>query len=129
MAESCDCFDEVARLHQFFQAWFQGALGDEEFTLCEDALAPGFAIVTPGGDLVNRDEILAAIRVHRGGEPAEFAIETVGRHCQQVRGLHVTTYEERQMGSRPTVRLSTAVLSRSDDRFRWHAVHETWITV
>lgn len=129
MAETCDCFDEVARLHRFFQDWFQGLLSDPEFVLCEHALAPGFTIVTPGGDLVTREEIIGAIRVHRGGEPAEFAIETAGRHCQRVGDLHLTTYEERQLGHRPTVRLSTAVLSGAGTAFLWHAVHETWITV
>ncbi len=129
MSEACDCYDEVARLHRFFQDWFQGVLPDQDFALCENALAAGFTIVTPGGALVTREEILEAIRTHRGEEPDDFTIETVGRHCQQVRGLHLTTYEERQMGPRPTVRLSTATISRSDVEFRWHAVHETWITV
>lgn len=128
MVEGCDCYDEVARLHRFFEDWFHGALGGDEFALCEAALAPGFTIVTPGGDLATRDEIIEAIRLHRDGEPTEFAIETVGRHCQRVGDLHLTTYEERQRGPRPTVRLSTAVLSGAGNDFRWHAVHETWIT-
>lgn len=129
MAESCECYGEVARLHQFFQDWFQGALPDDDFALCENALAPGFTIVTPSGNLVARDEILEAIQVHRGGESEEFGIETVGRHCQRVGDVHLTTYEERQIGPRPTVRLSTAVLSGTGTEFLWHAVHETWITV
>lgn len=128
MVEHCDCYDEVARLHRFFQDWFQGILPEEDFASCEDALADGFTIVTPAGALIARAEILESIRTHRDGEPKDFTIETAGRHCQQVRGLHVTTYEEHQLGPRPTVRLSTAVLSRSDEGFRWHAVHETWVS-
>lgn len=129
MSESCECHVEIARLHQFFQDWFQGGLAVEEFRLCEEALAPGFTIVTPGGDMVQREEILEAIRIHRGGETPDFQIKTVGRSCQQVRGLHITTYEEHQTGARATVRLSTAVLGADDGVFRWHAVHETWLTV
>lgn len=125
---ACDCYAEVARLHQFFQDWFHGALSEEAFADCEQALAPGFTIVTPSGDLVDRDDILEVIRRHRGGEPPHFAITTVGRHCQRVNDLHLTTYEERQSGTRSTIRLSTAVLSEAEGRFRWHAVHETWLT-
>ncbi len=129
MTESCECFEEVARLHQFFQDWFQGLLPVDQFELCEQALAPGFTIVTPGGDMVEREEILEAIRIHRGGETPEFQINTVGRACRQVRGLHITTYEEQQIGARTTTRLSTAVLGNDTGQFKWHAVHETWITV
>ena len=128
MTETCKCHQEVARLHQFFQDWFQGTLSVDEFSVCEQALADGFTIVTPAGEMVERSEILEAIRVHRGGEPAQFQIRTVGRSCQQVRGLHLSTYEEHQSGARSTVRLSTAVLGTADDGFVWHAVHETWIT-
>ena len=123
------CFQEVARLHQFFQDWFQGLLAADQFSDCENALAPGFTIVTPGGEMIQRDEILEAIRRHRGGETPDFQIRTVGRTCQKVRGLHIVTYEEHQVGARSTSRLSTAVLGTIDDAFRWHAVHETWITV
>ncbi len=129
MTDTCVCHQEVARLHQFFQDWFQGVLDVEQFSSCEQALASGFTIVTPGGDLVRRDEILEVIRLHRGGEPPEFQITTAPRYCQQVRGLHLSTYEERQTGARSTVRLSTAVLGTTDSGFVWHAVHETWITV
>lgn len=129
MPDACDCHQEVARLHQFFQDWFQGVLGVDEFTLCEQALAPGFTIVTPGGEMVQRDEILEAIRLHRGGETPDFRIRTVGRSCQQVRGLHITTYEEHQTGARSTIRLATAILGSSADFYSWHAVQETWITV
>ena len=129
MPDECRCFTEVARLHRFFEDWFQGKLPVEAFELCDEALAPGFTIVTPGGELVERADILAAIRRHRGGEPGDFAIETVGRHCQRLGDFHLTTYEERQTGPRSTIRLSTAVLTELDDAFRWRAVHETWITV
>ncbi|MDJ0952729.1 MAG: hypothetical protein QNJ81_03520 [Acidimicrobiia bacterium] len=128
MADDCVCHDEIARLHRFFQDWFRGDLDEAAFRLCEEALAPGFTIVTPGGELIERDHILTAIRRHRGGEQPGFAIETVARSCQQVAGVHIASYEERQSGTRSTVRLSTAVLSEDGGRYRWHNVHETWIT-
>jgi hypothetical protein len=127
--ERCRCYEEVARLHGFFQEWFHGTLRPDEFAVCEAALVPGFAIVTPAGQLLERDEILHVVRAHHGGESPDFRIETMGRRCDRVGDIHVTTYEERHLGPRPTVRLSTAVLSEAGDRFGWHRVHETWITV
>jgi hypothetical protein len=128
MPENCECHQEVAGLHLFFQDWFLGKLDEAAFAQCEEALASGFTIVTPGGELVERDQILDAIRRHRGGEPPNFRIRTVGRSCQQVRGMHVSTYEEHQTGTRSTVRLSTAVIGEADGALRWHSVHETWLT-
>ena len=128
MSDSCECQVEVARLHHFFQEWHRGSLEAEEFAQCEAALAPGFTIITPVGQLLERDEILAAVRRHHGGEGPDFRIKTVARSCQRVRGLHISTYEEHQEGARSTIRLSTAVLSATDGRLVWHAVHETWVT-
>jgi hypothetical protein len=128
MPDTCFCFDEVARLHDFFQGWFRGDLAVGDFTGCESALAADFSIVTPGGDLVRRDELLSALRRHHGKEPRDFAIETVGRRCHQVNDVHLVTYEERQSGPRSTIRLSTAAITAVGDGFSWHSVHETWVT-
>ena len=129
MPSECDCFEEITRLHHFFQDWFRGDLDPVDFKICEDALAPGFAMVTPSGDLVSRDEILEAIWRHRSRESKRFSIETVGRGCEQLNGVHLVTYEERQGGVRSTIRLSTAALAETDGRFVWHRVHETGVTV
>ena len=128
MSDECVCYQEVARLHHFFEQWFRGDLEESAFARCEAALAPGFTIVTPGGEQIERDEILAAIRRHHAGEPPEFRITTRPRRCQRVRGTHITAYEEHQIGTRETIRLSTAVLSEVGGVLEWHAVHETWIT-
>lgn len=128
MPDTCSCHREVARLHDFFQEWHRGNLPPSEFAICEHALAPGFTIITPVGQLLERNLILDAVRAHHGGESPDFRISTVGRSCQRVRGLHISTYEEHQEGARSTIRLSTAVLSEVENRLVWHAVHETWIT-
>jgi hypothetical protein len=129
MPESCICFTEVGRLHDFFQGWFRGELDPGDFAQCECSLSEGFTIVTPGGELIHRDELLAALRRHRGREAMSFAIETMGRNCHQVNNVHLVTYEERQYGQRSNIRLSTAAIARDGDRFSWHSVHETWVTV
>lgn len=125
MPERCVCHDEVARLHRFFQDWFAGRLDEGEFGTCEQALAPHFVIITPAGELIERAQILTALRNHRGGEPSGFEIHTVPRSCRRVGGLHLSTYEEHQNGARSTVRVSTAVI---DGEMLWHNVHETWLT-
>ncbi len=84
MTETCLCQDEVADLHLFFQEWFRGVLSADGFERFEAALAPDFTIVMPGGELVERAEIVAAIRRHHGGEPTSFGIETLPRRCQRV---------------------------------------------
>lgn len=129
MPDACVCFGEVAHLHDFFQGWFRGELDDEDFARCEAALAEDFIIVTPGGELIAREELLAALRRHRGREPDDFTIETLGRRCQQTNNVHLVTYEERQSGPRSTIRLSTAAITKTDGVFAWHSVHETWVTV
>ena len=129
MPSECSCFAEVARLHRFFQDWFRGELDAADFRKCEEALAAGFEMISPGGDLIERDEILAAIRRHRAREPKYFSIETVGRSCQRLNDAHLVTYEERQSGIRSTIRLSSAVLTETGGEFVWHRVHETWVTV
>ena len=129
MPDACDCFAEVARLHQFFQDWFRGEIPEAAFAMCAAALAPGFALVTPSGELIGRDEILAGIERHYGAEPNEFAIEIVERSCRRVNDVHLVTYEEHHLGPRPSIRLSTAALTRTGDEYSWHAVHETWVTV
>jgi hypothetical protein len=129
MSSDCECLEEVARLHRFFQDWFRGDLDPAEFGICKDSLAPGFTMVTPSGDLIDRAQILEAIRRHRARESQSFAIEIVGRNCERLNGVHLVTYEERQTGVRSTIRLSTAGLTNSAGRFLWHLVHETWVTV
>lgn len=129
MPDACVCFGEVARLHDFFQAWFRGDLGLEDFAQCEAALSDGFTIVTPGGELIRRDELLAALRRHCGREPGDFTIETVGRVCHRADGVHLVTYDEHQTGPRSTIRVSTAAITETGEGFSWHSVHETWVTV
>jgi hypothetical protein len=108
-----------------FQGWFRGDLAPEDFSLCEQALAPDFSIITPAGGLIGREPILAAIKGHYAGEPSDFEIRTIPRACTRLRGLHVSTYEEHQRGARSTIRVSTALI---DGSLLWHHVHETWLT-
>ena len=121
------CFEEVARLHRFFQQWFRGEVAD--MATCVESLAADFALVTPQGELLGKAEILEAIRGHHGRECSDFTIETVGRRCDRVGGVHLVTYEEHQRGVRSTTRVSTAALTEEAGLFLWHRVHETWLTV
>lgn len=126
MAESCSCRAAIVELHDFFAAWYRGDTG-ADIDLMEAALTDEFRLITPKATVVSRAEILKATRDQRGAYPsARIEIEPV--LCSRVRGLHVSTYEEWQYDDeeRPA-RLSTAVLSTTDGRWKWHVVHETWL--
>ena len=126
MDPNCSCVTALVELHDFFAAWYRG---DEhaDIGLLERALGSDFRLVPPAGVVVTRDEIVEATLSKRGEHPdARIEIKPVG--CTQVRGVHLATYEEWQHEEidRPA-RLSTAVLTRQDEGWQWHVVHETWL--
>lgn len=127
MADSCECASALTDLHDFFAAWYRG---DEAADLgqLEAALDAEFRLVTPDAALVDRAAIVAATAAKRGAY-RDAAIRVVPRTCTRLRGVHIATYEEWQADDpeRPA-RLSTAVLTHDDGRWRWHVVHETWMT-
>ena len=126
MADACACRAAIEELHDFFAAWYRGD-DDADMSLMEAALTDDFRLITPKATVVSREDILEATRNQRGAYPSA-RIEIRPVQCSHVRGLHLSTYEEWQYDDeeRPA-RLSTAVLSSSDDGWQWHVVHETWL--
>ena len=127
------CQLEVAELHQFFQDWFQGKLGetDEAFARFASVMAEGFEIISPAGRAMKRDVILDAVRAGHGKEPdAKIWIEN-HRHLFTHGDLSLVTYEEWQtMGEKKRGRLSTALLritQNTPNNLQWLHVHETWL--
>lgn len=123
---------EVAELHEFFEQWYRAALPPQAFDRFEQVLAPGFVIVNPSADVVERDSILDAVRDARGSDP-EAHIRTKNFTVRRQEGnLLIATYEEWQKlgGESERARLSTVVL-RADDSapygWVWLHVHETWM--
>ena len=126
---------EVEALHDFFTAWFGGALpeSDEVFT---DGLAdhfhPDFEIVLPSGTVHDRDGILTPIRQAWGANPGFRAVVRDVRVLGEWpgAGLVLAAYVEAQTGARNTtpadnLRHSTVLFERVAGRLVWRHVHET----
>lgn len=131
-----DWHTEIIELHDFFVAWFAGALPatDAAYARLVDTMAPEFVIVSPGGVLTLREPLITQLRAAHGSRPGwQIWIENAELRFQQG-GLTGATYEEWQRHADGTVtgRLSTVVFrARADtpNGLVWLHVHETWLPV
>lgn len=119
---------EIHRLHGAFEVWFGGA-GEEDFSPIDGALAPGFAMVTPGGDVVERAALVERLRAARGRRDVRLEV-TIDRTTRLDPTTVLVLYRERQReaGGDARVILSSAVLRRdpaAPGGMRWLHVHET----
>ncbi|HWQ13936.1 MAG TPA: hypothetical protein VNL77_14145 [Roseiflexaceae bacterium] len=125
---------EIVELHDFFQGWLGGALPATEaaYARLVDALAPEFALITPGGELLAREPLLAQLRTAHGSRPGwRMWIERPQLRFAQG-GLTIATYEEWQRHADGAIsgRLSTVVFRAQPDApggLAWLHVHETWL--
>ena len=133
MQVSDSCRQEVEALHEFFVGWYAGQLDRDAFDRMADAIAPGFEMVTPDGDRLDREAVLAMVReAHGRDDPGSFEIEIRNVTVRERMGDHVLVrYEEWQ--TKPggdTGRLSTALFREEPSapgEFHWLDLHETWI--
>lgn len=125
---------EIAELHDFFQEWLGGTLPatDEVYTRLTDTQAPEFVIITPGGELIQRERLLTQLRVAHGSRPGwRMWIENAELRFAQG-GLIIASYEEWQRHAEGTVtgRLSSVVFREqpgTPNGLVWLHVHETWL--
>ncbi|MFB6217692.1 MAG: DUF4440 domain-containing protein [Halobacteriaceae archaeon] len=127
-----ECRREVEQLHAFFVEWYAGAVARDRFDRLEGALAPGFGMVTPEGERLDRAAVVEAVRTDYGrDDPGEFDIDIRNVERAADCGACVAVrYEEHQRGEAETARLSTAILRESADApggLAWLDVHETWL--
>lgn len=127
---------EIESLHRFFVEWYAGERGRDTFEQLEDALAPSFEIISPNGDVHDREEIMAAIRESFDSrEPGAFSIEI--RNVELVAEYDEVTlvrYEEWQDdGDERTGRLSSGVFGPAREStgeqqtVEWRYLQETWL--
>lgn len=122
---------EIRELHAFFQAWHRAELPrtEEAFARFQDALAPGFEIVTPDGAARDREAILTLVWDGHASDPeARIWVERPRLHFHEG-GVLVASYDEmQQVAGRSTARRSTVVF-RADETapngLVWLRVHET----
>jgi hypothetical protein len=124
---------EIVGLHEFFQGWLDGTLPptDAAFARLVDATGDEFTLITPAGDVVTREPLLAQLRAAHASRPGwRMWIERAELRFQ--RGdLTVATYEEwQQAGDAITAQISTAVFCDrpgAPNGLLWLHVHETWL--
>lgn len=127
------CLAEVDALHRFFEHWFNGDMPLDGFARCEASLAPGFRLISPEGQLRERQALLDGLRAAHGAEGGHgFAIRVVPGDVRALApGLWLVTYEEwHRRAGHQRGRLSTALLEEhpdGPDGLVWRHVHETWL--
>jgi hypothetical protein len=102
----------VIALHAFFEAWFRGELPDDAaaFRRFERALAPGFEIVMPDGEALDRGQILERVRAARDSSGMRISIERPVAHVLDGGEVAVCYEEWHASGGDRSGRASRAVL-------------------
>ena len=128
------CRAEIVGLHEFFVAWFDGAVPRRELSRLERALAPEFEMVTTEGERVDHAALVDGLAESYGrteGEPFDIEVRDV-EAVALLEDHAVVRYEEWQRrGDGETGRVSTA-LFRADDEAPegvvWVTLHETAVS-
>lgn len=125
---------EIVELHAFFEGWLGGTLPptDAVYARLAETMAPEFALVTPGGKLVPRKQLLAQLRAAHGSRPGWRIWIQDPKLRLQAGDLLIATYEEWQRHGDGIVtgRLSTAIFRArpaAPNGLAWVHVHETWL--
>ena len=131
------CRAEVIGLHQFLQGWLGGTIEPTEESLhrFSTVLAPEFEIITPGGERIGRDSLIAGMRdAHgaRAGSAPPFRIRIEAYEGKPLGpDLRLVTYEEwQEADGRRRGRLSSALFRTRGETphgVEWVHLHETWI--
>jgi hypothetical protein len=128
---------EIIELHEFFEAWFNAKLDntEENFARFDRVLADGFTLISPGGDLLSRKDILSlvlkAYGLHQQSDPPiRIWIKNVSLvHKSNENALF--RYEEwQEVDKQETARVSTVLFQRDiiqPNNLIWSHVHETWM--
>ena len=130
---------EIEDLHQFFVDWFSGSLPqtDAAFHRFSNVMATDMHIVSPDGQIQNRDQLIEGLwQAHgcRKGDHPSFRIwiENV-RVRSSLNSAILATYEEWQaIKGDQTRRLSTVLFREKEETpngLEWIHVHETWLKV
>ena len=104
---------EITELHQFFQSWYRGNIENSErsFSRLADVLAAEFALITPDGHMVERDQLLDLMRAEYATKPEiKIWVENFRLRISD-QNVFIVIYEEHGIDkTREQVSLITAVL-------------------
>ena len=126
---------EITRLHEFFQKWFQGTLPNTEqsMQILSQALVPTFTLVTPQGKTIEKQDLINNIKRAWGTRKNQNFKITIHNiqllyqdHC-----VILASYEEWQHTTNNTTkRISTVLFKHNltrNNKLQWIRVHETWL--
>ena len=120
---------EIEDLHQFFEDWFTGKVG-QDITRFSSTMASDFELIPPSGQLISRESIVSMITEgYNSQSDRKIWVEDVKTRRL---GNHViaTYYELQTYEGEDTKRISTAIFSYDPSlpcSSLWHHVHETWV--
>ncbi len=124
---------EIMRFHVFFVDWMTGALAqtDDNFAQFADSLSDNFYIVSPAGQVSQRDALIKDVyTVYNQRQNFRIWIENVEvRHT--FGDIIVATYEEwreTKGDDKPNALVSSVIFSRDQSKpngLIWQCVHET----
>lgn len=121
--------NEIEGLHNFFQQFFTGEIQQDTISRFSLVLEDNFSLITPGGQLITRENILAMVKQSYDSRKNMriWTNDIVTRSLSN--NLYVTTYQELQEieDGTKTVRLSTAIFRIDEAKVTWIHVHETWV--
>ncbi len=124
--------DEVEDLHDFFERWLSGSEGNPASLKAEtQVLDRDFAMVTPQGIELEREQLLERLSEARGKGPRRIWVEQIPLLWLAL-PLIVARYDECQESrdGEITRRVSTAIFREGEARHGliWCRVHETWVS-
>lgn len=137
MSDHADYADEIESLHAFFEDWYHGRVTADaaNFERVRAALADGFEMVTPDGEVHDRATVLSGIEsqhgARRGTDPG-FRIEISGVSTIDVSGERALCryIEHQRVDGVWEARVSSVLFGSSRgpaNGIEWRHVHETWL--
>lgn len=129
------CRAEITGLHQFFEDWFRARLErtEDNFKRVSEVLEERFEIISPRGDLMTREKLLAVLWEFYGGyRDQQYRIWTEGLRSRGLsEGQLLVTYREwEELEGEKKGRLTSAIFRKEEQApngVKWLHVHEVWI--
>ncbi len=129
------CRTEIVELHRFFEDWFRARLPQTEanFKRVSEVLEERFEIISPRGDLMTREKLLAVLWEFYGGyRDQQYRIWTEGHRSRGLaEGQLLVTYQEwEEIEGEKKGRLTSAIFRKEEQApngVKWLHVHEVWI--
>jgi hypothetical protein len=119
-----DVAAEVERLHGLLSQWL--GLGAEVLDSLRAAHADDFRLISTDGGTMTVDELFGSLAGARNAVPGlVIAVDEIATVAEAGDLVVVRFRETHRHGGDTTRRVTTAVLRRTGQGFRWQHVHET----